>query len=96
MMNVTEKDLIRHAEAAGFDEVHVELRIDVGPGTWVVDWERLLSTSPNPNALTVGEAIAGALTPDEAERFGSHLRPLVDAGHALQRSAFAYLRARKT
>lgn len=95
MMNFTERDLIRHAEAAGFDEIHAELRIDVGPGSWVVDWERLLTTSPNPNALTVGEAIAGALTPEEAERFESHLRPLADSGRALQRAAFAYVWAIK-
>jgi len=38
MMNFTEKDLVAQAEAAGFAEVHVELLIDVEPGTWVLDW----------------------------------------------------------
>ena len=33
MMNFTEKDLLRYAEAAGFSEVHVELLIDVRPGS---------------------------------------------------------------
>ncbi len=58
-----------HAEAAGFVEVHVELVIDVEPGTWVDDWDWLLGTAPNPNARTTGEAIAAALTSEEAERF---------------------------
>jgi ubiquinone/menaquinone biosynthesis C-methylase UbiE len=96
MMNFNERDLLRHAETAGFAEVHVELVIDVEPGTWVEDWDRLLGTSPNPNARTTAEAIAAALTREEAERFEAHLRPLVDAGRGLMRSAFAYLWAVKS
>ena len=95
MMNFTEKDLVAYAEAAGFSEVHVDLLVDVEPGTWVVDWERLLNTSPNPNAHTAGEAIQGALTDDEAARLESHIRPLADAGHGILRSAFMYLVAVK-
>ncbi len=95
MMNFDEHDLLRHAEVAGFREVHVELKIDVAPGSWAEDWERLLGTAPNPNAQTVGEAIGGALTADEAHRFEAHLRPLVDSGRGLKRSAFAYLWAVK-
>jgi arsenite methyltransferase len=91
MMNFDERDLLQHAEDAGFREVHVELVIDVEPGSWVEDWERLLETSPNPNAPTAGESIDGALTPEEAERFEAHLRPLVDAGAAVKRFAFAFL-----
>ena len=95
MMNFNTKDLLRDAEEAGFAEVHIRLHVDVGPGSWVVDWERLLTTSPNPNARTAGEAIRGALTPAEAERFEHQLRPLVDAGRGVRRSAFAYLVAMK-
>jgi arsenite methyltransferase len=96
MMNFTEKDLVRYAEDAGFGEVHVELLVGVEPGTWVVDWERLLNTSPNPNARTTGEALRGALTDEELARFEEHVRPLVDAGLGTLRSAFAYVRAVKT
>jgi arsenite methyltransferase len=95
MMNFDERDLLRHAEEAGFSEVHAELVIDVEPGTWVEDWDRLMGIAPNPNAHTTGEAIQGALTADEAERFERHLRPSVDAGLAVKRSAFAYLWAVK-
>lgn len=96
MMNFTEKDLVRGAEDAGFPEVHVELLVDVEPRTWVVDWERMLNTSPNPNARTVGEALRGALTDEELARFEKHVRPLADAGRSTLRSAFAYMRAVKT
>lgn len=93
MMNFDERDLLRYAQDAGFRDVHVELAVDVRPGTWVEDWDRLLRTAPNPNARTTEEAIKAALTPDEAERFASHLRPLVDAGQGETRLAFGYLRA---
>jgi ubiquinone/menaquinone biosynthesis C-methylase UbiE len=95
MLNFTEKDLVRHAERAGFEEIHVDLVVDVRPGTWVVDWERMLETSPNPNAHTVREALDGALTREEFKRFERHIRPLADAGRGLVRDACAYLRARK-
>jgi ubiquinone/menaquinone biosynthesis C-methylase UbiE len=96
MMNFTDKDLIRYAEDAGFRDVHLELRVDVEPGTWVVDWDRMLDVSPNPNARTVGESLRGALTGAELQRFEEHLRPLADAGRGVIRSAYAYLVARKS
>jgi hypothetical protein len=67
----------------------------VQPGTCVVDWKRMLNTSPNPNARTTGEALRGALTDEELARFEKHVRPLADAGRGTLRSAFAYLRAIK-
>jgi ubiquinone/menaquinone biosynthesis C-methylase UbiE len=96
MMNFTEKDLVGCAADAGFREVHVELLVDIEPGTCVVDWERMLNTSPNPKAHTVGEALRGALSDDELARFEKHVRPLADAGRGTVRSACAYLRAIKT
>lgn len=95
MMNFTEKDLLRMAEHARFEEVHVELRVDVEPGSWVTGWDTLMGVSPNPNAATVGESISQALTQDEAARFEAHLRPLVDAGRGVRRMAPAYVTAVK-
>src|SRR3954447_7886760 len=95
MMNFTEKDLIRFAEVTGFERTHVDLLVDVEPGTWVVDWQRLLNTSPNPNAHTVREALEGALTAEEFARVERQVRPLADAGLGTLRAAFAYLTATK-
>src|SRR4051812_16413619 len=95
MMNFSEKDLLRYAEEAGFHEVHVELMVDVEPGTWVVDWGRPLTTAPNPHAHTAGEALHGALTEEEFARVEQQIRPLADAGDGVLRSAFCYLRALK-
>ncbi len=96
MMNFDERDLFRHAEEAGFAEVHLELAVDVGPGSWwETSWDVLLGIAPNPNAHTLGESISGALTLEEASRFEAYLRPLVEAGGSTDRSAFAYLWAVK-
>ena len=43
----------------------------------------------------MAEVVAEVLSPEEAERFEAHLRPLVESGSGLDRSAVAYLRARK-
>ena len=95
MMNFSDKDLVRFVEDAGFSEIHVELLVDVKPGTWVVDWERLLNASPNPNAHTAGEALRGALTPEEFDRVERQIRPLADAGAGTLRLTSAYLSATK-
>jgi arsenite methyltransferase len=95
MMNFGERDLFDAAVDAGFEEVRVELVVERAPGSWVEDWDALLKTAPNPNAPTVRETIDAALTPAEARRFEAHLKPLVDSGRGVRRSAFAYLRARR-
>jgi arsenite methyltransferase len=95
MMNFGERDLLELATTAGFEEVRVELVLDRKPGSWVKDWDTMLKTAPNPNAHTAGEIIQGALSPKEAARFESHMKPLVDGGRGVMESAFAYLYAVK-
>lgn len=95
MLNFTEKDLVQYAESAGFAEIQLDLHVDVKPGSWVADWQRLLETSPNPNAHTAREAIAGALTEEEAARLEAQIQPLADSGQGVIRDASAYLSAVK-
>jgi arsenite methyltransferase len=94
MMNFGERDLYEWARSAGFDEVRMTLVLERKPDSWVRNWDSLLKTAPNPNARTVGEIIEGALTPEEASRFESYMKPIVDQQRAVMESAFAYLRAR--
>jgi hypothetical protein len=54
-----------------------------------------MALAPNPNAHTAGETVREALTLEEAERLEAHLRPLVDSGKGVRRSAVAYLTAAK-
>ncbi len=95
MMNFGERDLYDLALAAGFEEVRLSLVVERKKGSWVKDWDSLMKTAPNPNAHTVGEIIDGALSSEEAARFQSYMKPVVDRGTAVMESAFAFLSATK-
>jgi arsenite methyltransferase len=94
MLDFDERDLFDFAEQAGFEEIHLSYEAKTIPGNLKDasrDWETALRSAPNPLAPTLGEAMAEALTPDEAERFAAHLRPLVESGRRRSRDAVAYL-----
>ena len=98
MLNFDERDLLSLAEAVGFGEVHLTLEANVVPGNppgILAGWDNFVNTAGNPRIPTVGEAIAEALAPSEAEKFEQHLRPLVDRGERTHRHALAYLWAVK-
>jgi arsenite methyltransferase len=90
MRDFDERDLLRFAEAAGFDQVHLTLDIDVSPAA-PMPWQALVNIAGNPRIPTLGEAIQQALTAEEAERFVAHLRPLVEQGRGQRRIAVCYL-----
>lgn len=94
MTNFDERDLIIFAEKAGFKEIHLELHIEIKPPT-DYNWATLLHRAGNPNIPTLEEAMHQVLTPEEADQFTAHLRPLVEAKNGVTRSAVAYLRAIK-
>jgi ubiquinone/menaquinone biosynthesis C-methylase UbiE len=94
MGDFDERDLIAYAEKAGFKEIHLELQIEIKPSE-NTDWSVMMHTAGNPKIPTLEEAIQEALTPDEAETFVSHLRPLVESKQGIHRSAIAYLWAVK-
>ncbi len=92
LIDFDERDLVRFAEQAGFSELRLTLEIEVEPGSWFSDrWETVLRCAPNPLALTLGEAIEQALSPEEAERFVAVLRPLVEENAGRKRMAKAHL-----
>lgn len=99
MTDFDERDLVFHAEKAGFEEIHLELQIEITPLEKVphseADWSAFLHTAGNPKIPTLAEAMQEALTPAEADRFIAHLRPLVEGGQGTRRSAVAYLWAAK-
>jgi arsenite methyltransferase len=94
MMDFDERDLIRQAQKAGFTEIHLEMQAVILPSE-NADWSVLLHTAQNPKIPTLEEAIQQALTPEEAEKFINHLRPLVESKQGVDRSAVAYLWAVK-
>jgi arsenite methyltransferase len=85
-------DLAAWPEGAGFREVTVDGTYSVSP-VEPRAWEDVERRAANPLVPTLGEAIDTALDPDEAERFRTHLRAMVESGDGVERSAHAYLRA---
>jgi arsenite methyltransferase len=94
MGNFDERDLLRQAERAGFKEIHLEYQANIMPAE-IADWSVILNTPWNPKTPSLAEAMGQALTPGEIEKFVNHLRPLVETGRGVSRSAVAYLWAVK-
>lgn len=91
MLDFDERDLIKLAEQAGFDDIVLELRIAVRNHRQPVPWDRFIKMSFNPLIPTLGEAMDQVLTPEETERFTAHVRPLIEAGAGRERRALSYL-----
>jgi arsenite methyltransferase len=94
MTDFDERDLVSHAEKAGFLKIQLELQIEVRPHE-NGDWSAFLHMAGNPKIPSIEQAMEQALTPAETERFTTHLRPLVEARQGVHRSAVAYLWATK-
>ena len=94
MTDFDERDLLIQVERAGFKEIHLELQAVILPSK-NADWSVMINTAGNPKIPTLEEAIQEALTPEEAETFVNHLRPLVESKQGVDRSEVAYLWAVK-
>jgi len=94
MLDFDERDLLALAEGAGFFPIELELEAGIR-GMEARPWEPFVNSSGNPKIPTIAEAMEQALTPDERRRFAEHLRPLVEEGRGVSRTACAYLTATK-
>jgi arsenite methyltransferase len=95
MLDFDERDLVRHAQDAGFPEVSLDLRVRIKASRTPMPWERFLRMSGNPLIPPVGEAIARVLDAEEAAELAAYLRPLVESGEGQERRALAHLTAVK-
>jgi arsenite methyltransferase len=95
MLDFDDRDLVRHAEQAGFAQIDLELRITVKNRTQPIRWEQGLRMSGNPLVPTLGEALDRTLSPQEITEFTAYLKPLVESGTSRRRLAVAYLTATK-
>jgi ubiquinone/menaquinone biosynthesis C-methylase UbiE len=88
-----DRDLVRFAQAAGFECVRSECNITIEPGSLMnpVSFEALLDGAPNPNAPTTREAIAAALTEPQQERFLAELKRAFTQGKPVRKMAGVYL-----
>ena len=96
MLDFDERDLVRHAERAGFADIGLELRVTVKNGKRPVPWDRALRMSGNPLAPPLGEVLDRVLSPQEITEFTAHVKPLVESGTGRERQALAYLAAAKS
>ena len=95
MVDFDERDLVRHAERAGFTDIGLELRVTVKNGKQPVPWDSALRMSANPLVPTLGEILDRVLSPQEIAEFTAHIKPLVESGTGRERQAHAYLTAAK-
>lgn len=95
MLDFDDRDLVRHAQHAGFPEIDLDLQVSVKTRKQPVPWERFLRTSGNPLEPAFAEAMDRALSPGEAAELTAYLRPLVESGAGIERRALAYLTATK-
>lgn len=91
MTDFDERDLLRYAEEAGFEELHLSLDADIERPSSELSWEVRLHRAPNPLAPTLQEAVDQSLTPPEAKEFLGHLKPLVEQKIGTRKLAVAYL-----
>jgi ubiquinone/menaquinone biosynthesis C-methylase UbiE len=90
MFDYVERSLMRMAREAGFETLHLQLRVDQGL-KGPQEWELYATTAQNPLAPTLAEAIDQALSRKERDRFVEHLRPRVERGEGVFIVAVAYL-----
>lgn len=95
MLNFDERDLFSLAEAAGFSEIDLELKLELKPSPEILTWDGFLNIAPNPKVPSLAEIMAEVLSNDEQEQLVSYLRPLVQSGKGTMRGALAYLCATK-
>jgi ubiquinone/menaquinone biosynthesis C-methylase UbiE len=95
MGDFDERDLLRHAEEAGFSVIDLELRVTVENAKRPVPWGRFLRMSGNPLIPPLGEALDRTLTAEEIITYTEYLRPLVESGTGQERRAVTYLTATK-
>ncbi|HQT46544.1 MAG: hypothetical protein B7X08_03975 [Acidocella sp. 20-63-7] len=89
-----ERDLLRLAQQVGFEQLHLELHIEVQPST-VTDWEVFVHASPHPWAPGLDQILATRFTQAERATLEAALRPEVEAGRFVSASRMVYLTAVK-
>ncbi len=94
MLDFDDRDLVEHAEAAGFPCVKLALEVKSNPPQPMA-WDAYLDAAWNPNIPTLREVIHQVLTSDERGQYTRHFRPLVEQGQGSQQTASSYLVAIK-
>jgi arsenite methyltransferase len=92
--NYSERDLIRMAQGLGFEELHLELHIDVIPAP-IPNWQAFLKSSPHPLAPPLSRILAEQFSAEERKLFEAIMRPVVEDPRTVATDRIAYLTGRK-
>lgn len=95
MATYSDKDLFRMAMDAGFMNIHMESESFYTYRGMHPSWEAFISTSPNPNAPTLREAMEQVLSAAEREELTNYLKPLVETTPVLRLSSHTYIYGKK-
>ena len=95
MLDFDERDLVRHAEHAGFPEISLDVRWRIRATVRPVSWDTFLRASGNPLIPPLGDVLYQALTVAERAAFTAALRPQVESGRGQDRVVVAFLTAVK-
>jgi len=91
----TERDLLMLLQKAGFNEIHLELRIDIQKAA-PMQWSTYLDIAPRPGAPTLREILWTSFSPSERQSYEHTFRPVVESGEFLDHDIVAYLTAVKS
>jgi ubiquinone/menaquinone biosynthesis C-methylase UbiE len=94
IVNFSERDLLRFVNSAGFEEIHLELHIDVRRSK-ITSWDVFIATSPHPLAPPLRTILAERFSAEERTFFEKVLRPIVESGQAISTDRVVYLQANK-
>lgn len=94
LTNFSERSLFHWAQAAGFQELHLQLHMDAERAK-LPSWAVFLGAAPHPWAPTVAEILDKHFSAQEREVFEKALRPVIESGQSVGTSRMAYLQAVK-
>ena len=94
LTNYGERDVLNMVRGAGFDQIHLQLHIDVVPSL-ITSWDVFIGSSPHPWAPSLKQIFAEKFTPDEQAFLERMVRPTVESGKNFTNDRVMYLQAQK-
>ncbi len=94
LCNYSERDLLNLVRSAGFEQIHLQLHIDVLPSL-VTSWDVFVASSPHPWAPSLQQIMAERFNPDEQQFLEQMVRPIVESGKNIDSDRVTYLQAQK-
>ncbi len=94
LTNYGERDLVSFAQLAGFEQLHLELHINIIKSVRT-SWEGFLKSSPHPLAPSLHSIMTNHFTAEEKQVLERAIRPIVEDPDSPSTDRMAYLTAHK-